>query len=270
LGCPSLVITFDPHPLQVVNPPAAPPLLTTLQERLEMFAQSGVSYVAVLPFTPSLAAMEAEQFVDDVLCARFGMIELLVGHDHGFGRGRMGDPEALRTLGKTRGFSVTVLPPVIGRDGQPLSSSVIRRHVLAAELTEASELLGRPYAVGGRVVGGEQRGRVLGYRTINLDVPTGPKLLPPDGVYAVRVQTPAGELAGMLNLGGRPTFGETGRRIETHVFDAEGDWYGAFVRIDFIARLRDTRAFPDARALADQLARDEQAARRLLGRGAGD
>lgn len=266
LGCPSVVVTFDPHPLQVVNPQAAPPLLTTFHERLEMFAQSGVSYVAVLPFTPSLAAMEAEQFVDDVLCARYGVKELLVGHDHGFGRGRMGDLGVLRALGESRGFRVTVMDPVLDETTKPISSSMIRRHLQNGEVQAAAMLLGRPYPVTGRVVGGEQRGRLLGYRTINIDPPAAPKLLPPDGVYAVRVQTPGGPLGGMLNLGGRPTFGETARRLETHVFDASGDWYGAMIRLDFVARLRDTRAFPDAAALVEQLARDEEDARAALNR----
>jgi len=265
LGCPSVVVTFDPHPLQVVNPQAAPPLLTTFSERLEMFAQSGVSYIAVLPFTPALAAMEAEQFVDDVLCARYGVTELLVGHDHGFGRGRMGDLAVLRALGESRGFRVTVLEPVLDDESKPISSSVIRGQLLNGDVQAAAVLLGRAYSVTGRVVGGEQRGRLLGYRTINIDPPAPPKLLPPDGVYAVRVQTPGGALGGMLNLGGRPTFGDTARRLETHVFDASADWYGAMIRLDFVSRLRNTRPFADAAALVQQLARDEQDARAVLG-----
>ncbi len=263
-GRPAVVITFDPHPLQVVNPSAAPLLLTTYQERLEVIVQTGIPYLAVLPFTPWLAAMEAEQFVDDVLRARYGMRELLVGHDHGFGRGRMGNTEVLRALGASRGFTVTTLAPVVGRDGQPVSSSAIRRHVAAGHLSRATEALGRPYSVTGRVIGGDRRGRLLGYPTLNIDPPALPKLLPPDGVYAVRVQTPGGAFGGMLNLGPRPTFGEHGRRLETHVFDADQDWYGAIVRLDFVERLRDTRAFTDGAALARQLAHDEHSARRLL------
>jgi riboflavin kinase/FMN adenylyltransferase len=265
-GRPSIVVTFDPHPLQVVNPAAAPALLTTLAERLEWFVQTGVRYVVVLPFTPSLAAMDAEQFVDDILRARFRMTELLVGHDHGFGRGRMGDTTALTALGASRGFAVQVLEPIVGTDGTPVSSSAIRRHVSAGDMARAAVALGRHYSVSGRVVGGERRGRMLGFRTLNLDPPPSPKLLPPDGVYAVRVQTPGGQQIGMLNLGPRPTFSEMARRLEAHVFDAEQDWYGAHVRIDFVERLRDVRAFPDGAALAAQLADDEQQARSILQR----
>jgi riboflavin kinase / FMN adenylyltransferase len=263
---PSIVVTFDPHPLQVVNPAAAPALLTTLAERLEWFVQTGIHYVVVLPFTPSLAAMDAEQFVDDILRTRFGMSELLVGHDHGFGRGRMGDTSALMSLGASRGFGVQLMQPVVGTDGAPVSSSAIRRHVAAGDLGGATSALGRPYSVSGRVVGGEGRGRRLGFRTLNLDPPPAPKLLPPDGVYAVRVQTPGGEHIGMLNLGARPTFAETERRLEAHVFDADQDWYGACVRIDFVARLRAIRMFADGTALAAQLTQDERDARAVLAR----
>jgi len=263
-GRPSVVVTFDPHPLEVVNPAAAPALLTLHEEKLELFAQSGVSYVVVVPFTSLLASFEADVFVDHVLRARYAMRELLVGHDHGFGRGRMGDIEVLRALGAARGFRVTVLPPVHAADGHAISSTAIRRAVAGGDLTRAAAGLGRPFSVSGRVVGGDQRGRLLGYPTLNVDPPPGRKLLPPDGVYAVRVQTPQGAFGGMMNLGPRPTFNDAERRIETHVFDAARDWYGAVVRLDFIARLRAARAFDGPDALRAQLARDEEMARAAL------
>ncbi len=262
---PSVIVTFDPHPLEIVNPSAAPPLLSTFHEKLEIFAQTGVSYVAVVPFTPALAALGAEEFVDDVLRSRFVMAELFVGHDHGFGRGRMGDTDVLRELGKLRGFGVTVLEPVYAAGGQAVSSTAIRRAIAGGDLAKAAEGLGRPYAVMGKVIGGDKRGRLLGYPTLNLDTPPSHKLLPPDGVYAVRVQTPIGAFGGMLNLGARPTFGDASRRIETHVFDASHDWYGAPVRLDFISRLRETRPFQGVDALVAQLGIDEARARSALG-----
>lgn len=263
-GLPSVVVTFDPHPLEVVNPAAAPPLLTLTDEKLPMFVQAGISYVAVLPFTPLLAALEAEQFVDDVLLGRFGMRELLVGHDHGFGRGRMGDIDVLRQLGRLRDFHVTVLPPVHAPNGQAISSTAIRRAVAGGDLRQAAIGLGRPYSIAGTVVRGDQRGRTIGYPTLNLAPLSPRKLLPPDGVYAVRVQLPTGAFGGMLNLGPRPTVGDLHRRIETHVFDASGDWYGARVRLDFVARLRGTQPFGGLDALRAQLAIDEQQARAAL------
>lgn len=261
---PSVVVTFDPHPLEVVNPAAAPPLLTLTNEKLAIFAQTGVSYVAVLPFTPRLAALEAEQFVDEVLLGRFAMRELLVGHDHGFGRGRLGDIDVLRQLGRGRDFEVTVLPPVHTPDGYAISSTAIRRAIAGGDLAKAALGLGRPYSLSGTVVQGDQRGRTIGYPTLNLAPLSERKLLPPDGVYAVRVQLPEGQFGGMLNLGPRPTVGDLQRRVETHVFDAGADWYGAHVRLDFIARLRGTKPFPGLDALRAQLAVDEQQARAAL------
>lgn len=263
---PSLVVTFEPHPLEVVRPSAAPPLLTLHVEKLEMFAQCGVAYVAVLPFTPTLALYEAEQFVDAVLLERFRVAELLVGHDHGFGRGRLGDIDVLKALGASRGFGVTVLPPVHAADGRAISSTAIRTAIQLGDLPTAAEGLGRPYSLAGTVIRGDQRGRLIGYPTLNLLPPPARKLLPPDGVYAVRVQTPQGPFGGMLNLGPRPTFGDVSRRIETHVFDATHDWYGAPIRLDLIARLRDTRSFTGIDALRAQLVLDEAAARDTLQR----
>lgn len=264
-GLPSLLVTFDPHPLEVVNPQAAPPLLTLHDEKLEVLAETGIDYLAVLPFTPTLASYDAEMFVDRVLRARYRLSELFIGHDHGFGRGRMGDKSVLIELGKQRGFGVTVLPPVEGSDGHPVSSTAIRRAVAGGDLARAAMGLGRPYCVSGRVVGGDQRGRILGYPTLNIDPPPARKLLPPDGVYAVRVQTPQGPFGGMANIGPRPTFGDHTRRIEAHVFDASENWYGAHVRLDLVERLRETRTFAGFEALQEQLARDEALARATLG-----
>jgi riboflavin kinase/FMN adenylyltransferase len=262
----SVLVTFRPHPLEVVRPEAAPPLLTLYEEKLEILAETGIDYLAVLPFTRTLAAYEAEDFVDLVLRGRFRMAELLIGYDHGFGRGRTGDVDVLRTLGASRGFLVDVVGPVGADASQPVSSTLVRRAVAEGDMDRAARALGRPYAVSGRVVRGEQRGRQLGYPTLNLAPLSPRKLLPPPGVYAVRAQTPDGAFGGMLNLGPRPTFGDERLSLEAHLFDAAGDWYGAYVRVDFLARLRDVRRFDGPEALARQLAVDEQDARRALTR----
>lgn len=264
VGLASVLVTFEPHPLTVVRPDAAPPLLTLHEERLEILAELGLDYVAVLPFTRQLAAYDAEQFVELVLRRRYRMRELLVGYDHGFGRGRSGDAATLRTLGRRLGFGVQVIDAVSAGGERPVSSTVIRRAVMAADFETAAAALGRPYSVAGRVVEGAGRGRALGFRTLNLAPVPARKLLPPEGVYAVRVQTPAGPFGGMMNLGPRPTFGETAVALEAHLFDVERDWYGAHVRVEFVARLRDTVRFPDADALVRQLRLDELQARRAL------
>jgi riboflavin kinase/FMN adenylyltransferase len=264
LGLRSVLVTFEPHPLEVVNPTAAPLLLTVGEEKREVLAESGIDYVAVLPFTPALARYAAEEFVTEVLRARFRMEHLLMGYDHGFGRNREGDVEVMQALGARDGFRVEVVAPVSIGDGRPISSTSIRRAIAGGDLERAAYALGRPYSLGGRVMPGAARGRGLGFPTINVAPPNPRKLLPPQGVYAVRVQTPGGSHGGMLNLGPRPTFGEQAVGIEAHLFDTSGDWYGARVRVDFIARLRDTQKFSTPAALVEQLRRDEDDARRVL------
>lgn len=264
LGLPAVLVTFDPHPLEVVNPAAAPPLLTVGPEKLEVLAESPIDYLVVLPFTSELSTYRAAEFVDLVLRERLGLQHLLIGHDHGFGRARSGDARVLQDLGTSRGFGVEVVEAVKGEDGRPISSTVIRRAVAGGDLARAADGLGRPYSASGVVEAGAGRGRALGFRTLNIALPPSRKLLPPQGVYAVRVQTPRGAFGGMLNLGPRPTFGESAIALEAHLFDTDGDFYGMRVRLDFVARLRETRRFESPQALVEQLRRDEQDARRAL------
>ena len=260
----SVLVTFEPHPLEVVNPMAAPLLLTLHDEKLEVLAETGLDYVAVLPFTASLAAYSAEDFVELVLRRCFRLRELLIGYDHGFGRQRAGNVGVLRTLGERDGFKVDVVDPVSTAEGLSVSSTSIRRAIAGGDLIRAAEALGRPYSVSGKVVRGAQRGRTVGFPTINLGPPRPRKLLPPEGVYAVRVQTPSGPFGGMMNLGPRPTFGDTATSLEVHLFDTSGDLYGQYVRIDFVARLRETRKFASAKQLTKQLTHDEREARNAL------
>lgn len=263
-GRASLLVTFEPHPLEVLNPEAAPPLLTTRDEKLALLEPLGLDYVGIVPFTAEFAKRSATEFVDDVLIRRFRMAELLVGHDHGFGRGREGDITLLRSLGLSRGFTVDIVAPVLTENGEAVSSTLVRRAIAANDLERARGLLGRAYAVGGRVVAGAARGRLLGFPTLNVEPDSPRKLLPPDGVYAVQVVGSRGRFDGMMNLGGRPTFGDERRMLEAHLFDADGDFYGDRVSIAFVARLRDTMRFPDPEALVAQLHRDADAARRAL------
>lgn len=266
---PSTLVTFEPHPLEVVNPQAAPPRLTTAAERLEMLAQTPVDRVQVLHFDRRLAAMSPEDFVREELLARCGMRELVIGHDHGFGRGRSGDVETLRRLGAELGFGVDVVPPVDIGD-QHVSSSRIRRAVAGGDLATAARLLGRPYRVSGVVGRGEQRGRLLGVPTINLDGVSPRKLLPPDGVYAVWVETRRGRYGGMMNQGGKPTFEDGRRTLEAHLFGFDGDLYGQPVRIEWVERVRDVRKFGSIEDLQAQLARDRASAGAILAPGLPD
>jgi riboflavin kinase/FMN adenylyltransferase len=263
-GMPSVLVSFDPHPLEIVNPTAAPPLLTSFEEKLEVIAETGVNYFAVVPFTHELATYSAAEFVEGILRRRFRMRDLLIGHDHGFGHHRAGNVSVLRELGARSDFGVDVIDAVSLDDGQHVSSTSIRRAVAGGDLVRAAEGLGRPYSVGGTVMPGQGRGRDLGFATLNLAPPSPRKLLPPEGVYAVMVQTPRGPYGGMMNLGPRPTFGESETTLEAHLFGAAGYFYGAQVRIDFISFLRDTRRFASAEELVRQLEHDRENALRAL------
>jgi len=269
-GRPSVLVTFDPHPLEVVNPTAAPRLLTLPDEKRALVAALGIERVEVIAFTTELARLGPEDFVRDVLRARFGMEELVLGYDHGFGRGRSGDVELVRRLGREDGFAVEVVAAVTD-NGQPISSSLIRTAVAHGDLASAARGLGRPYSLRGTVERGAGRGRTIGVPTINLTSPDPRKLLPPDGVYAVRVRLPGkgeGEKeqahGGMMNQGARPTFGVHARGLEIHLFDYDGDLYGATVTVEWVDRLRDTQTFPSRQALVDQIERDAVAARSIL------
>ena len=271
----SVLVTFDPHPLEVVNPAAAPKLLTPAEEKRELLAATAVDRVVVLPFTREVAQLDAAEFVRR-LHGDHGVRELVLGYDHGFGRGRAGDAELVRRLGVDLGFDVAVVDAV-REDGQPISSTLIRNAVAHGDLDAAARWLGRPYGVLGRVVRGAGRGRTIGVPTINLAPPDPRKLLPPDGVYAVWVWIGGrgtgdpkghgeGRVGGMMNQGPRPTFGEEGRTLEIHLFDFDGELYGETVRVEWVRRLRDVQAFSSREALMAQLERDRQAARVSLNR----
>jgi riboflavin kinase/FMN adenylyltransferase len=258
----SLLVTFDRHPLAVVNPPAAPKLLTLPPEKREILAQTELDRVAELAFTPELAQLEPEAFVRQVLRARFEMQELVLGYDHSFGRGRSGDVEVVRRLGAADGFVVDVVDAV-RENGQPISSTSVRAAVAHGNLEAAARWLGRPYSLLATVERGAGRGRTIGVPTINLRADER-KLLPPDGVYAVRVSCRAGSFGGMMNQGPRPTFGVAERGLEIHLFGFAGQLYGEPVKVEWVRRLRDVRTFPSGEALVEQLARDARDARDSL------
>jgi riboflavin kinase/FMN adenylyltransferase len=260
----SVLVTFDPHPLEVLNPAACPKLLTLLEEKQELLAGAGLDRVVMLPFTREVAHQSPEEFIRR-LRAEHALRELVLGYDHAFGRGRSGDEALVRRLGAAEGFDVAVVDAV-REDGQPISSTLIRAAVAHGDLTAAARWLGRPYGLLGRVVPGAGRGRTIGVPTLNLAPPDVRKLLPPDGVYAVWVWWRGTRYGGMMNQGPRPTFAEQGRTLEVHLFDFSAELYGETVRVEWVERLRDVQAFPSRDALVAQLERDRQAARASLNR----
>lgn len=261
-GHQSVLITFEPHPLEVVNPAAAPPLLTLADERREILAQSDLDLLVFYEFTRETSQLAPDQFIRR-LTARFDVRELVIGHDHGFGRGRSGDETTLRDLGKELGFVVDAVEPVsVG--GRAVSSTLVRRAVAGGDLATAASLLGRRYSVTATVVPGASRGRDLGYRTINLAIPDRRKLFPPDGVYAVAAEWAGGSAGGMMHQGPRPTFGETARSVEVHLLDVNAELYGATVKVSWVKRLRNVMRFDSPSALKAQLDKDFAAARVAL------
>jgi riboflavin kinase / FMN adenylyltransferase len=262
-GARSVLVTFDPHPLRIVRPEAAPPLLSTPAEKMEILAQADIDRVAFLRFTKELAAYPPERFVADILIGRFAMEHLVIGYDHGFGRGRSGDVETLKQIGALMGFGVDVVAPVQDGD-EPVSSSRIRNALQDGDVAAAARGLGRPYSVTGTVVRGEGFGRRLGFPTANLDVGSSDKLIPHEGIYAVRAALRDRICDGVLHLGPRPTFAGLPPSVELHIFDFDGDLYGRRVRVDFIERVRDIARFDSSDALVRAMEADCERARQLL------
>jgi riboflavin kinase/FMN adenylyltransferase len=266
----SIVCTFQPHPLKVLVPDQAPRLINTPQERERLIEASCVDVLIILPFTPALAALSPQQFVQDVLLDTIGLKHLIVGYDYAFGRGRSGDINFLRSQGVEHGFVVDVFGPV-QKDGQVLSSTRVRQAVLSGRVDEAVSLLGRQFNLEGIVVHGDGRGHSLGFATANIE--TDKELLPPSGVYAAIVrhvvdaasteQTGA-EYHAVVNIGRKPTFGLSPLTIEAHLLDANVDFYGKKLRIYFVQRLRDEQKFSNVDELCAAIVEDVAAARAIL------
>jgi riboflavin kinase / FMN adenylyltransferase len=259
----SVLVTFHPHPLRVVRPEHAPPLLTTPAEKREILAESGLEYVVFLPFTRTLQHYSAARFVREILRERIGMDELVIGYDHGFGRDREGSVETLRAIGREDGFSVDVVEAYLV-DGEPVSSSRIRQLLAGGDAEAAARLLGRPYGMEGVVVRGERKGRELGFPTANVELGDAEKLVPAEGVYAAYGWVHGRRLPGLLHRGPRPTFPGFSPTVELYLFDWSGDLYGERVRVDVVRRLREIRHFTTVEALVEAMREDERQGRALL------
>lgn len=260
-GLRALACTFDPHPAQVLRPDQAPAPISTLAERLELLAETGVDATVVLAFTRELAAMEPEAFVKDVLLDRLRAHDVVVGYNHTFGRGARGTARLLQELAARLGFRAHVVPPLM-LDDVPVSSTAIREALRAGDVERARRYLGRSYTINGRIVRGAGRGRELGFPTANVEPDRGVILAP--GVYACRAVTGSDRYRAVVNIGNRPTFGETTLAIEAHLLDFSGALYGCQLRLEFVSRLRDERRFAGSEALREQITRDIAAARERL------
>ena len=256
------VVTFDPHPVSVVAPHAAPRLLTTLERKAELVGEAGAQELVVVPFDREFAARSAESFVDDVLVGRLRATHVSVGENFRFGHRAQGDADRLHADPR---FETRVVP-LLEVDGEIVSSSHIRGLVLGGAIEYAGELLGAPFTIDGPVAHGDARGRTLGFPTANL-IPAEGHVLPAHGVYACRARTGDGRWhVAATNVGVRPQF-VTGRGelIEAHILDFHGDLYGTPLRVEFRKRLRGERRFASVDALVAQMHRDCDEARALLG-----
>jgi len=262
LNATAAVLTFDPHPPRVVRPDKAPPLLMTIDQKLDRMAAAGMDGAAVVHFTRELSRWDPETFVQRVLVEWLDIAEVWVGANFLFGRDRSGNFSLLRSLGARYGFRVEKITPVRYKEFV-VSSTRIRRLIGSGKVDEAGALLGHHYFIDGEVVPGARRGQKHGVPTANLS--TANEVIPPDGVYATTVTIDGSIHPAVTNIGRRPTFETDGERVvETHLFDYDEDLYGRRIRLAFVRRLRGERAFPDAGTLRRQIAADCDQARELF------
>jgi riboflavin kinase/FMN adenylyltransferase len=251
------VLTFEPHPLRVVRPEAAPKLLTSLDAKAELVAGLGVQELVVIPFDDGFAHQSPQEFIDHVLVERLGASSVSIGENFRFGHRAAGDPEMLAADGR---FETRVVP-LVEVDGEIVSSSHIRALVLAGEVEPAARFLGSPFQLRGEVIEGDRRGRTLGFPTANI-IPDEALVCPGHGVYVARAD---GDCAA-VSVGVRPTFG-TGRAVlvEAYLLDRDLDLYGKTLKLDFLFRLRGERRFESVDALVAQIERDVRRTRELCG-----
>lgn len=263
MGGEPLVLTFDSHPRKILFPETPPKILTTGREKIKAIGDCGINDIVMLHFTKEIAEMHAIDFVNDMVFKRLGVIDLVIGYDHAFGKNREGNYEFLRQLSRKRGFGVTRAEPK-NYESRPISSTWIRTELEDGNIDFANKLLGRNYTLSGLVVKGDGRGRLLDFPTANI-VPDNPdKIIPRDGVYAVYINSGSMNLKGMLNIGTNPTFAKTERTIEVNIFDFNQDIYDKEIELKFHKRIRDEVKFKSAEDLIKQLHKDRSMALDML------
>lgn len=253
------IVTFWPHPREIFGGIGSHKPLSSRAERLCLLRQAKASQIHEIPFTPELAALSPEQFVNRHLLP-LGMTELVVGHDFALGRAREGNIRVLRALGEKCGFGVTQAE-AFEIDGGPVSSTRLRESLARGEIRKSTQMLGRNYAIGGKIAHGEKRGAALGFPTANLEEIK--EVVPANGVYATRAIVGGKEYPGLTNIGANPTFNGKRRTIETFLLDCSGDLYGEEMRLVFIDRLREERKFDSPASLVQQIRNDIEKARSL-------
>jgi riboflavin kinase/FMN adenylyltransferase len=261
-GLNSVVVTFDPHPAEVVHPGSHPAMLTTPRRKAELIEEVGADALCVLPFTPAFSRLSAEEFVHDVLVEHLHAAAVVVGKNFRFGHRAAGDTALLTALGHRFGFTVEDSPLLADGD-TTFSSTYVRACVDAGDVVSAAQALGREHRIEGVVVRGDQRGRELGFPTANLETHQY-AAVPADGIYAGWLVCGKERLPAAVSIGTNPTFSGRERRVEAYVLDFDGDLYGEHVGLDFVARLRPTLSFDSVEALVAQIDADVADTRHLL------
>jgi riboflavin kinase/FMN adenylyltransferase len=260
VGGPAVVLTFEPHPLQILRPEQFMPVLTTLADRADYLHAAGADEVIILQIDRDLLQLDAEEFFNQIIRRRLDARAIVEGFNFGFGRNRGGTVETLGSLCRQHDIALAVVPPLLV-EGVPVSSSRVRNCLTRGAVREAADFLDRPYRLRGIVGTGQRRGRTIGFPTANLErLET---VVPGDGVYAVRASVASKTFGGAANIGPNPTFGEHARKVEAHLIDFQGELYGQPLAMDFLDRIRDTRPFPSVAELVEQLKVDIGAARRI-------
>jgi riboflavin kinase/FMN adenylyltransferase len=258
----SVIVTFDTHPLKVLRPSAAPGLLTTLEEKLKILSHFEVDFIEVIPFNRDFAQLSPRDFIEGVLIQDYLMKELIMGYDHGFGRNREGSVPMLQSIAGEMGFGLSVVSPV-QMEGETVSSSRIRKCVGDADFDYVTRTLGRFYSMETTVIRGEGRGKTIGFPTANLEILGQDKLIPPDGVYAVRVLHKGESYAGMLHNGDRPTFSGVEPSVEVHLIGFDGYLQGESLEVQFIGWIREIKRFSGSEELKEQLLKDREVVKQI-------
>jgi riboflavin kinase/FMN adenylyltransferase len=261
----SIAMTFEPHPLRVLKKNHTPPLITLLEQKVELIERSGVDVLICVPFTLEFAAVTAASFVEDLLVRKIGVKAIVLGEDYAFGRNREGNIDLLNSLAPRLGFEVVVTSLIRSVQGVSarISSTAIRQLVLAGDMQQACKMLGRHFQLRGVVVAGRDRGgKLLGFPTANLQIEE--ELCPKTGIYAVTVETRHGLHLGVANIGYSPTFEERQFTVEVHILDFDKTIYGEKIRVNFVKRLRGEVKFSGIDALKQQIAKDIETAREIL------
>lgn len=261
----SVVVTFDPHPREIINPgKTGIKLLSTLDERCELLSELGIDEMVVIPFDRDFSLLTSEEFVSNIIWEKIGVSEFVIGYDHQFGRNREGTIETVQGIAAELGFDVYVVSRQEVGD-KTVSSTAIRKALQEqGDINLATRLLGRPYLLNGTVVHGDNRGKSIGYPTANIKPANPGKVIPKNGVYAVKTRAEGKYYDSMMNIGVRPTFDGDSKTLEVHLFDFDRNIYGNSIQVQFIQRIRDELRFSNVESLKTQLDKDKKASKEVL------